>query len=208
MNLEEIFSGFIDSSRIIQDEAQGLYGATTTGFRNKVEGALKPISESEIQKIVTVCRQKNIKLYPLSTGRNWGYSDSMPVADGHVILDLSLMNQIHGYDPELGIITVCPGVTQQDLCDFLHEHGDKHIVSVTGSSPLASIVGNYLERGFGLLPMMDHALSVLNLQAVLGDGSLYQSPLQTLGAFRSAQIFRHGVGPYTDGIFFSLHFLL
>lgn len=205
-SLVALFDGVIDPARVILDRVNDIYGSVTTGFVQPIAAALKPISIEEIQKIVAVARQNSIRLYPVSAGRNWGYSDSMPVGTGHVILDLSLMNRIHDYDSEMGVISIEPGVTQQQLCDYLDNNGAHHVISVTGSSPDASIVGNYLERGFGLLPVMDHALSVMNLQAVLGDGSLYNSPLQSFGGTKSADVFRWGNGPYTDGLFFQSSF--
>lgn len=201
-----LFDGVIEPSRIIHERVNDIYGSVTTGFVQPIAAALKPISAEEIQKIVSVCRRNTIRLYPVSAGRNWGYSDSMPTGSGHVILDLSLMNRIHDYDSEMGIVTLEPGVTQQQLSEYLGRHGAHHVISVTGSSPDASIVGNYLERGFGLIPIMDHALSVMNLQAVLGDGSLYSSPLQSFGGTKSADVFRWGSGPYTDGLFFQSSF--
>lgn len=205
-SLVALFDGVIDPARIIHDRVNDIYGPVTTGFVQPITAALKPVSIEEIQKIVAVARQNSIRLYPLSTGRNWGYSDSMPAGTGHVILDLSLMNRVHDYNSDMGIVTIEPGVTQQQLCDYLERHGAHHVISVTGSSPGASIVGNYLERGFGLLPIMDHAASVMSLQAVLGDGTLYNSPLQSFGATESANVFRWGSGPYTDGLFFQSSF--
>lgn len=201
-----IFQSVISEDRIIHEDIDSLYGAVTTGFRQQIMGALKPLNSSEILAIVGLCREHSFKLYPVSAGRNWGYSDSMPAVAHSIVLDLSLMTGIRDYNPELGIVTVESGVTQKMLYDFLQKRGGEHIISVTGSSPEASIVGNYLERGFGLLPVMDHAQAIVNLQAVLGNGSLYVSPLHALGAYNSAKVFRWGLGPYTDGLFLQSSF--
>lgn len=207
MTLTDLFSPALDPSRIIEaNDAQERYGATTTGAEKRLSGALHPLNTGEIQQIVSIARTAGLKLYPISAGRNWGYSDSMPRRDDRIILDLSGMKAIHDYDPELGTITVEPGVTQKMLCEYLQEHGNHHIISVTGSSPEASIIGNYLERGFGLTPVMDHALAVMNLRAVLGDGSIYESPFLAYGGNQSAKVFRWGYGPYTDGLFFQSSF--
>lgn len=206
MNFQQIFSEIIDDSRIVSAEQAGIYEPTTTGARRALAGALRPQTTLEIQGIVSVSRRHKIKLYPVSAGRNWGYSDSMPATDNNVIVDLSLMRDIRNYDPEMGTVTIEPGVTQQQLCDYLLSQGGHHVISVTGSSPEASIIGNYLERGFGLLPVMDHAYSVMSLKAVMGNGDIYQSPLLSCGADKSASLFRWGVGPYTDGLFFQSSF--
>lgn len=202
MDFLRTFSGVVDRSRLIGGEDLSVYEPCTTGAVRTIVGAIRTVSAEEIQKIIEISRRHKVKLYPLSAGRNWGYSDSMPATDDNVIVDLSLMKDIRNYDPEMGTITVEPGVTQQQLADFLMAHGGRHIISVTGSSPEASIIGNYLERGFGLLPIMDHAYSVLSLEALTGAGEIYRSPLLSCGADKSASLFRWGVGPYTDGLFF------
>lgn len=206
MQIKKIFSAIIDDSRIIASEHAGRYKPTTTGASRMLAGVIKPQTSLEIQGVIEASRQHKIKLYPISAGRNWGYSDSMPATDHNVIVDLSLMQGIRNYDPEMGTVTIEPGVTQQQLGDFLRAQGGLHVISVTGSSPEASIIGNYLERGFGLLPVMDHAYSIMSLRAIMGNGDLYQSPLLSCGAEKSASLFRWGVGPYTDGLFFQSSF--
>jgi FAD/FMN-containing dehydrogenase len=74
------------------------------------------------------------------------------------------------------------------------------MVPTTGAGPSGSIVGNALERGFGITPVTDHFLSVVGLEAILADGSVYRSPLAALGG-TSAHPFKWGIGPYVDGLF-------
>jgi hypothetical protein len=75
------------------------------------------------------------------------------------------------------------------------------MVPTTGAGPLASLMGNALEKGYGLTPYEDHFAAVLQLQAVLADGSLYQSKLHQLGGTVSDRIFKWKIGPYLDGLF-------
>lgn len=200
MNIETLFSSVLPKNQII---AQDDYNyAATTGHMPRIAGVLKPTTQDEVQQIVKIAQSENIKLHPISSGKNWGYSDGLPVSENNVIIDLSLMSKIHEYNAELGYITLEPGVTQQQLSDFLYASGDMHIMSPTGSSPQTTIIGNYLERGFGIAPYMDHALAVTHLQAVLGDGSIYEPVLSQLGCTEIDKLYRHGLGAYTDGLFF------
>jgi 4-cresol dehydrogenase (hydroxylating) len=200
MNIETLFSSVLPQEQIIPERDYSY--AATTGHVPTILGVLKPTSQDEIQKIVTIAQRENIKLYPISSGKNWGYSDGLPVSANNLIVDLSLMNKIHEYNPDLGYITLEPGVTQQQLSDFLYANGDLHIMSPTGSSPQTTIIGNYLERGFGIAPHMDHASAVTHLRAVLGDGSLYEPVLTQLGCTQIDKLYKHGLGAYTDGLFF------
>jgi 4-cresol dehydrogenase (hydroxylating) len=200
MHIETLFSSVLPQDQILN--ASDYSYAATTGHTPKILGVLKPASQDEIQKIVTIAQREDIKLYPISSGKNWGYSDGLPIRDNNVVIDLSLMNKIHEYNADLGYITLEPGVTQQQLSDFLYANGDTHIMSPTGSSPQTTIIGNYLERGFGIAPHMDHAAAVTHLQAVLGDGSVYEPVLTQLGCKQIDKLYRHGLGAYTDGLFF------
>lgn len=155
----------------------------------------------EIIQIVKIAGACHVSLYPISTGNNWGYGSANPVTSGCVILDLSGMNKISNYDAQLGIVTTEPGVTQGMLADFLKSQNDEFMAPVTGAGPQASILGNALERGYGLTPVADHFLSLMSLEAVLPDGSVYRSALHSKGCETIDQVFKWGIGPYLDGIF-------
>lgn len=202
MNINDIFGAVLPSERILSDNFEDDYGRSTTGNDVKINAVLKPASVEEIKKIVHLANEHGLKLYPISAGKNWGYSDALPVEDHNIILDLGLMNKVLDYNAELSYITIQPGVTQKILADFLEEHGDQHIISVTGSSMHASIVGNYLERGFGISPIMDHAAAVTSLKAVLGNGELYEPFLSKIGQPVLDKIYHYDLGPKFNDIFF------
>ena len=61
-------------------------------------------------------------IYPISTGKNWGYGSRVPLHDG-VLVDLGRMNRIVDFDEELAYVTIEPGVTQRQLHAFLQERG-------------------------------------------------------------------------------------
>lgn len=210
MSYENAFSRFkeiLDSERIIQKEdSQIMYGENTNASTRTLGGALRPITVEEIQKILRIANEELVPLYPISTGHNWGYGTALPVEDDNIILDLSLMNKILDFDKKLGIITVEPGVTQQILHDYLKEHDLPFIVPVTGAGPKGSLLGNALERGFGITPTSDHFSAVTTVTAVLADGTLYNSALDEYGCARIDQLYRYGIGPYLDGIFTQSNF--
>jgi 4-cresol dehydrogenase (hydroxylating) len=115
------------------------------------------------------------------------------------------MNRILHFDEELGTVTVQPGVTQQTLRDFLDERKAEFLVPVHGGGPTCSIVGNALERGYGITPHTDHFGALNALETVLPDGRVYRSVLNELGSAADG-LFKWGVGPYLDGLFSQSNF--
>lgn len=140
-------------------------------------------------------------IYPVSCGRNWGYGGARPTAAGGEVLDLSGMTRVVDFDDELGLVTVEPGVTQGDLYRFLQERGGRWIVPTSGAGPTASVLGNALERGYGLAAHGDHFGAVTAIEAILPDGSRYRGALSELGGEKLDRAFKWGLGPYVDGLF-------
>ena len=186
---------------IIADETERQAASENcSGLEREVVALLKPRNEKEVIAIVSVANRFGVPLYSYSIGNNWGYGTRMPAVDGCALVDLSLMNRIVGFDGELGLVTVEPGVTQQQLYDYLASHNQPFCVPTTGAGPRGSLVGNALERGFGLTPDEDHFRAITSVRAVLADGTIYQSPFTEMGAPK-AGVWKWGVGPYVDGLF-------
>ncbi|WP_245606840.1 FAD-binding oxidoreductase [Simplicispira psychrophila] len=177
------------------------YGTDTSGLVRKVPAALRIDTEPLLQAVLRVAQHHRVAVYPLSTGHNWGYGSALPARDGSVLLDLSRMQRILHFDPELGVVSVEPGVTQGMLADFLEQGGHDFLVPVTGAGPTCSLLANALERGFGVTPYTDHFGAVTDLQAVLADGSLYRTALHEAGSEELARLFKWGIGPYSAGLF-------
>ncbi len=182
-------------------DAERRYGTCTTGTTRRISGALRPRDAAEVADILAIARQHSVPLYPISTGRNWGYGSGNPVLDGCVVLDLSEMNRIVALDRQLALVTVEPGVTQGQLRSFLDQTAPELMVPTTGAGPTCSLVGNALERGYGITPYADHFGAVTALEAVLPDGTLYRTPLTELGGDVVDRAFKWGIGPYLDGLF-------
>jgi 4-cresol dehydrogenase (hydroxylating) len=186
-------------------EAERLYGASTTGVHRSIVAALKPKSVEDVQATVTTASQHGVPLYPFSTGHNWGYGCSLPVQDGCAVVDLSGLKAIE-MDADRGLVTLEPGVTQGDLGDYLEANGLPFLVPTTGAGPRCSLIGNALERGYGITPYADHFGAMMGIEAVLADGRIYRSPLAELGGDAVDRGFKWKVGPYLDGLFAQSNF--
>ena len=142
-------------------------------------------------------------IYPVSTGKNWGYGSRVPPTDGCVLMELHRLNRITDYDEKLAYVTVEPGVTFRQLYGFLREKGSNLMLSVTGSTPDSSPVGNALERGAGSGPYADRAAHVCGFEVVLPSGDIVHTGFGRFPGAKTAKLHRWGVGPYLDGLFLS-----
>jgi len=192
----------------VVSDARSLQDAATATFSTDVAVPLilRPASRHQVQACVMIAAEHRVALYPISTGLNWGYGSRVPASDGNVILDLSRLQRIVAFDEDLAWVTVEPGVTQQQLYDFLRARGSRLWMDATGTSPAASLIGNTMERGFGHTPYGDHFAHVCALEVVLGDGSCIDTGFARFGDVATAQVYRWGLGPVIDGLFTQSNF--
>ena len=167
----------------------------------EVPSVLFAKSIDDIVQHVRWANNEKKKLYPISTGNNWGYGSKLPVTDGTHILDLSLMNNITYFNNETGIISIQPGVTYGQLYDYLSQFGMKWLTPTHGAGPSCSVLGNILERGYGVTANVDHFDALVGMVGVTGGGEIYKSAFEALGFSELAKTFKWGIGPYMEGIF-------
>ncbi|MEO1525538.1 MAG: FAD-binding oxidoreductase [Planctomycetota bacterium] len=198
----EKWRGAIGQDRVIVD-AQERRSCAANAIDSDVlpVAVLRPENVEQVQLVMKIASEHQQPIYPVSTGRNWGYGAASPVRPGCATLDLSDLCEIRVVDEELGIVELQPGVTQGMLADYLERQGIDRMVPVHGGGPDCSLIGNALERGYGLTPTTDHFLAVTALNAVLADGSLYQSAFHAMDAELIGGSHRWGIGPYVEGLF-------
>lgn len=177
------------------------YRRDTAAQEADVPLVLKPARAEVLPELMRIAQRHGVAVHPISTGNNWGYGSARPTANGAAVIDLAELNGILHFDPDLGVVTIEPGVTQGMLAKFLDENGHDFMVPVTGAGPNCSLLANALERGYGITPHVDHFGAVTDLEAVLADGSIYRSALREAGSDELARLFKWGIGPYLDGLF-------
>lgn len=196
MIMNQIISIFGGDHAFFDEVAIKKYQRNVCASERKIIGVVFPRNENEIIKLIALAREFNIPLYPLSTGCNYGLGSRLPVEDYHLVVDLSRMKRILSFDNELGIIRIEPGVSQNDIADYLKKQDADFILNVTGSSAHSSVVGNALERGVGHFGT--RVSEVISLEIILGNGE----KLTTL----SNCYYPHGLGPDLKGLFFQSNF--
>lgn len=204
-NVEAALDGFkliVGEMNVATDHAtRQQYETTTFKTDRTIPAIIFPGSVEEVQQCLRIANRYRIPVYPISTGKNVGYGSRVPTADGCVILELSRMNRILDFSEDLAYVTLEPGVTQQQLYDFLKENKSTLWMDATGAFAGHSIIGNIAERGFGHTPYGDHFSNVSGMEVVMPQGDLLHTGFGQFPNAKAANVYRWGVGPYLDGLF-------
>ncbi|MFC3094039.1 FAD-binding oxidoreductase [Alteromonas sediminis] len=212
--LSNHFTNLPKESLLNAEQAAQKYVPNTLGESFLLSAAISLTTHEDIRQLIELAITHGFILQPVSSGNNWGYgsiahSDEREV----VLLDLANMNQITPISKELGLISVQPGVTQQQLYDYLKDNDWPYMTPVTGAGPSCSILANALERGYGITPHTDHFAAVNKITAIIPNPEfwensaktcLYESGVGTLDLSNEKVVdhsFKWGLGAYIDGLF-------
>jgi 4-cresol dehydrogenase (hydroxylating) len=174
--------------------------------RHQPSGALVPESVEEIQQVLAICNKYKIPVWPISTGRNYGYGAAAPATAGQMVLDLRKLNRIIEVDAELGTALVEPGVSYVQLSEYLKANNIPYWPSFPSSGGLAGPMGNILERGAGYNRTGEHAANFCGMEVVLADGTVLRTGMGGVENTTAWQAYRWGFGPWTDGLFLQSNF--
>lgn len=203
---------------IDEQEALESYNLGTFPVKHKSVAVVLPASNDEIIALLKAVNNFNsevsegerVSVYPTSSGKNWGYSSQEPSCDNAILLKLERIKVIEDYNDKQGSITVTPGVTQQELYDYLQAQGGKFWMDATGASIHCSIIGNTMERGFGHTPYGDHFDNVCGLEVILPTGEVIETGFKQFSVDGVKPVAQHaykwGVGAYIDGLFTQSNF--
>jgi 4-cresol dehydrogenase (hydroxylating) len=192
----------------VRDDAATLerYARSTASRPTTPLAVVRPGSRAEVIALVDLARRHQTPIYPVSTGKNWGYGDACAVSDGQLIMELARMNRIIEVDAQLAYAVIEPGVTQKQLSDYLRAHRVPLWIDCTGAGPDTSFVGNILERGFGHSPYGNRLQNIAGLQVVLASGEVLNTGFGHYPNARTTHLFPYGVGPFLDGLFTQSNF--
>lgn len=164
VNNNEISNLIVTSEEIISN-----YKKSTDAYKSNIVGIFKPKSIAEVQAILQYANQRNLKIWPVSSGRNFGYGTAQGGCNcSYYILDLSLLKDIT-YEGN-GVVTIGAGVTQKDLYNFLRDKNLDYLVPITGAGPDCSLIGNAIDGGYGQTPITDHFDAFLKFSGFWGSG--------------------------------------
>lgn len=203
--LDEALSDFqqcLGSENVLFDQSTlKTYETATFKTERKIPAVVKPSSTEEIQQCLRIANTYKIPIYTISTGKNVGYGSRVPSCDNAIVMELSRMDSIADFNEDLGYVTLEPGVTQEQLFQFLKDQNSNLWMDATGSFTSHSLIGNIADRGFGHTIMADHFGSVGGMQVVLPTGEVVQTGLGRFDNAKARGVYRWGLGPYVDGLF-------
>jgi len=206
-----------NSSLLTTTEQKSPYLRGTEGLSRNITAVVKVALIEDVSAILKLAnnsakeKQDQFTVHPICSGRNWGYGTGLPPTDvlPVIIIDLSGLKKIH-LVPDLDLVTIEPGVTQQDLYEFLQENNANYMVPTTGAGPDCAILSNAIERGYGITPNTQHFDAVTSLKGYWATGELFQSAISDLdksthpdGSKRDLvdKTYKYSPGPYIDGLF-------
>ena len=201
-SLVEALVAILGAEGVVADSA-GVERVTRTciPFRTQPSVVAYPSSVEQLQALVRLAAQRGVPLWPVSTGKNWGYGENTAVYDGGVTVVLERMNRICHVDEQLGYAVIEPGVTYKQFNDHLKQTGSRFWADTAGTTPLASVLGNALDKGRGMTPMADHFGALCGMDVVLPDGGLLETGGGPAGHNAVRHTYKWGLGPYLDGLF-------
>lgn len=201
-DLVEALQAIVGAEHALDDDATlARYAASTAGVVRRPRALVRPGSRAEVIAVVAVARRFGVAIYPLSTGKNWGYGDACAVGERQLIVELARMNRIVHIDPELAYAVIEPGVTQGQMAAFLRERHLPLWCDCTGAGPDTSLMGNILERGFGHTPYGNRYQHIAGLKVVLASGEVLATGFGHYAASKVTHLFGPGLGPALDGLF-------
>jgi 4-cresol dehydrogenase (hydroxylating) flavoprotein subunit len=198
----EQWMSLLGAEYVITDDSSRFAAETATfATTQKVLAILRPGCRDDVRECMRIANCFRIPVYPVSSGKNWGYGSRVPVTDASVLIDLSRLNRILDFNEKLAYVTVEPGVTQRQLFQLLQDRRSGLWMDATGSSPDCSLIGNAVERGFGHTPYGDHFAQVCGLEVVLPTGAVVETGFCRFSGSQAGPTYKCGAGPALDGLF-------
>jgi 4-cresol dehydrogenase (hydroxylating) flavoprotein subunit len=199
-------TAIVGANNIVADDASIIDRTKDIGLWHRRGAAVVyPGTAEEVAGIMKIAARYKLPVWPFSKGKNWGYGATMPYRDGTLVLVLERMNRIIEVNQELAYAVIEPGVTQQQLNDYLKTNHIPLWSDCTDSTPQGSIIGNALERGVGYTRHWDHFGHLCGLEVIMANGESLRTgggPAHSL----TWHTHKWGTGPFIDGLFSQSNF--
>lgn len=173
-----------------------------TAQERRAGAAVAPANVAQVQAVVRIAGAYRIPLFPISTGKNFGYGGPSPNVNGSIVVDLKRMDRVLEVDDKRHFALVEPGVSYFDLYREIEQRGAKVWIDCPDPG-WGSPVGNALERGVGYTMghFRDHFGAHCGIEAVLPNGEVMRTGMGALPGSQSWQEYKYGFGPDPAGLF-------
>lgn len=181
------------------------YSRCTIPWESRCAAVLFPGSAQEVSAVLKIANVHQLKVWPFSGGRNWGYGTTLAVEAGAIVMLLQRMNRILQVNEELAYAVIEPGVTYGQLSAHLKQNGHKLWTDCIDGTAQGSVIGNALDRGIGATPYGDHFGNLCGMEVVLPTGEIVRVGGADVGP-KTWHLHKWGVGPYLEGMFTQSNF--
>ena len=136
---------------------------------------VRAATSDEVEAVVRLAAQLKLPLTPIVAGYNVA-GIAIP-RNGGIVLDLTRMNRIVEVDRDAMYVVVEPGVTFEQLKEYLEVEAPELVYSYPFAPPTTSVMANALLDGLNNLSLKHGAMGqwINGLEAVLADGSVVRT---------------------------------
>ncbi|MEW6555289.1 MAG: FAD-binding oxidoreductase [Actinomycetota bacterium] len=168
----------LGGERVLADRQTTTSFASDESYTHGISPAcvVKPASVEEVREIVLMAKDKGYALVPVSSGEPHSRGDTLPMAEGAIVVDLSGMKGILRVDRRNKVAMVEPGVTFGELRSAAAQAGMR-VLSPLLPRHNKSVLGSALEREPILIPKYhwDMTDPLMCVEAVFGTGDVFRT---------------------------------
>jgi glycolate oxidase len=165
------------------------YSRDSTPFQYFADVIIRPTNSAEVSKVLKLANENRIPVYPRGSGTSAAGSP-LPVKGG-IVVDLTSMNRILGFDEENLQVTLEPGVICDDLNEFLKDYG--YFFPPDPASSSAATLGGMVANNSAGNRAIKYGKTkdwILWLEAVLPGGEIIHTGSNTLKSVSSYDLTR------------------
>lgn len=159
---------FSDSPEILEAFSKD-FSSTPRGMPHY---SVKPKDVNEAQEIIKLANETQTPVVPCSSAVHF-YGNTIP-KEGGIILNLTRMNKILEIDEENRRVRIEPGVTWQMIEDELGKQ-DLRVIPPLLPHPQRSVLTDYLEGDFPLIPIYEYGEPIEGCQVVWANGDIFRT---------------------------------
>lgn len=164
-------------------------------YGENILGITRPASLGELRALVLEAGKANFTLHI------HGFDAPGPVNYKNVlIVDLSALNRIVEVNKKSAYALVEPGVTYQQLYEYLQEKETGLWIDCDRNA-LNSVASSIASHEFGYTAYGDHMMMQCGSEVMLANGELVRLGMGALPGSNTWQLAKYALGPYVDGLF-------
>uniref|UniRef100_A0A7C2ZNV6 D-lactate dehydrogenase (cytochrome) n=1 Tax=Ignisphaera aggregans TaxID=334771 RepID=A0A7C2ZNV6_9CREN len=186
----DIASKVVGNNNVVTDEKELIKYSSDHSFVKPTTpiAIVRPGSVEEVQQILEYANKFLVPITPLSGGTN-NLGGTIP-APGGVILDLRRMNRILDVDPRASMASIEPGVTFEQLQQFLAKYSHRALTPIE-LPKTSSALSTYLDLAplYGWVYYAEEILTTMTI--VLPDGTLIKTGQQAFPQIKWPYVHSH-----------------